>query len=100
MINLLLCLFFFNLNVCNKSELYIQKINYNISNNKYQIDQPLNCSKNLTKKNAIFGIIQKFPLQTILPFFKSWLKAGFENCEMIMFVRYVTQETIINFIFT
>ena len=30
----------------------------------------------------------------ILPFFKSWIKANYENCDMVMFVRDITQETI------
>ena len=97
MINLLIFLFIFKLNVCNKSELYFQKENINISNVDGRNDTTSNISKNLTKKNVILGIIQNFPLQKILPFFKSWLKAGFENCEMIMFVRYVTPE-IINYL--
>ena len=94
MINLFIFLLLFKLNVCNKSELYIQKINNNITNDSARFDQHLNCSKNLTKKNVILGIIQKFKLYRILPFFKSWLKADFQNCEMIMFVRNVSQVTV------
>lgn len=39
------------------------------------------------KKNVILGIIQKYSLNKILPFFKSFIKANFHNCDVVMFVR-------------
>ena len=39
------------------------------------------------KKNVILGIIQKYSLNQILPFFKSFIKANFHNCDVVIFVR-------------
>ena len=49
------------------------------------------------KKNLILGIIQKYSLNNILPFFKSFLYANFTNCDVVMFVRNVSK-TIIKYL--
>ena len=52
----------------------------------------LNSTQSLNnKKNVILGIIQKYSIDDILPFFKSLLKAQFHNCDIVMFVRNVSQ---------
>ena len=54
-----------------------------------------NFSKNdYKKKNIILGIIENYSLNIILPFFKSFLKSNFENCDIVMFIRNVPQKTI------
>lgn len=56
-----------------------------------------NYTQNNKKKNAILGIIEKYPLSVVLPFFKSLIFANLNNCDIIMFVRYVSQ-TLINYL--
>ena len=60
----------------------------------------LNIQSNLTtnnKKNVILGIIQRYSIDTILPFFKSFIKANFRNCDIVIFVRNVPK-IIINYL--
>ena len=52
---------------------------------------------NHKKKNLIFSIIEKYSLKEILPFFESLIKANFENCDVVMFVRKVSL-TLINYL--
>ena len=47
-----------------------------------------------TKKNVILGIIQHYSLYKIMPFFKSLSLANFKNCDIVIFVRNVSEETI------
>lgn len=46
------------------------------------------------KKNVILGIIQRFSLYQILPFFKSYIHANFTNCDVVMFVRDISEMII------
>ena len=50
--------------------------------------------RKINKKNAILGIIQNYSLIIILPFFKSLIRANLTNCDVIMFVRHVSQDLI------
>ena len=54
----------------------------------------LNIQTNYTannKKNVIVGVIENYYLNMILPFFKSFIKSNFHNCDVVIFVRYVPQ---------
>jgi hypothetical protein len=46
------------------------------------------------KKNLVIGAIVNYKWEVISPFFKSFEKVGFENCDCIMFVGRMSQETI------
>ena len=48
----------------------------------------------IKKKNIILSIIQKYSLGQIMPFFESLIKANFENCDVVMFVRKVSPNLI------
>ena len=48
-------------------------------------------NSNFTKKNLIFGIIDNYKLATVLPFFESLIKSNFQNCDIVVFVRYVNK---------
>ena len=49
---------------------------------------------NKSKKNLILGIIHHYSLIKILPFFKSLIYANITNCDIVMFVRKVSQNVI------
>ena len=42
------------------------------------------------EKNVILGIIQNLSFAQILPFFKSFIKANFHNCDIVIFIRSVS----------
>ena len=73
----------FKNNVLNES-----KINNNLSIfwniSRYSFNQ----------KNLILGVIEKYSLNYILPFFNSFIRADIKNTEIVMFVRYISQTTI------
>ena len=70
-------------------------MNINKTNINNDFDKPLDSSKNIqNKKNLIFGIISKFSLNRLFPFFKSWTKANLENCDMVIFLRYFSPKII------
>ena len=56
----------------------------------------VNPNNNLTiiKKNLIFGVILNLDWKAIAPFFISFQKAHFNNCDCAMFVKNLSQETI------
>ena len=96
MINLLIIIFL-EFNNCNKNELFPKRFNNNIKNDN-NFNQSLNLNKdNYKKKNLILGLIENYSFNTILPFFKSLIKANFDNCDIVMFVRYVSPK-IINYL--
>ena len=49
---------------------------------------------NISKKNLIIAVVEKYSLDTILPFFKSLIHANFYNCDVVIFVRKVSKVTI------
>ena len=79
-------------NVCKKNLNILNKGNKNkIINSSFEYNF---LDNNNIKKNAILGIIQKYSINKILPFFKSMIKANFTNCDVVMFVRYVPKNVI------
>ena len=50
--------------------------------------------RSVNKRNVILGIIEKYSVNHILLFFKSFLRANFDNCDMVIFVRNVSQTLI------
>ena len=95
LINIIIFFLLFNSYLNNQEINNITK-NYNLNNSKNVIDPILesNTSK-INKKNAILGIIQNYSLKIILPFFKSLIRTNLTNCDIIMFVRYVSPDLII-----
>ena len=74
------------------------KVNFEvISQNKSKIFLQ-NSISNTRKypKNIIVGIISKYRWETVLPFFKSINEANFINCDVVMFVRDVSNNLIEN----
>ena len=51
-------------------------------------------SKQNNKKNLIVGAIYKYPWYKIRKYFVSLAKAGFENIDVVMFIKYLSEETI------
>ena len=98
MINIFIIILLFDFNFCNTTKLISEtpdqnqinktNINYNSFNNSKYIPK---------KKNLILGIIEKYSLNDILPFFKSFIMADFYNCDVVMFVRHVSEQ-IINYL--
>ena len=84
--------------ICNNysNEIYQFNNTYTqVIHNKNLSHQPTNQSKSLDKrKNLILGIIERHSLNTILPFFKSFIQANFKNCDVVMFVRNINNSTI------
>ena len=96
MICLFLLFFLLNQNLCNKTI-----VNRNISdvNNTVFDNALIYLNKTIInkRKNLIMGIIEKYTLEMVLPFFKSLIHSNFNNCETIMFVRNVS-EILINYL--
>jgi len=65
-------------------------------NNNSFLENILPITNNLTikKKNLILGVIKNYGWNIIYPFFISFKKAGFNNCECVMFIGQIEQETI------
>ena len=95
--NLIIYIFFLNLYLflANKNLIFkkyeIMKMNKHKEIDIYSLENEVN------KKNIIFGIIEKYSLNTVLPFFKSLIKSGFQNCDIIIFVRFVSK-ILINYL--
>ena len=93
MINIFIILLAFKLNICG-DKIFQNKSNDQNSNITL-INRNLYSYKNLNKnKNLILGIIETYSINTILPFFKSLIHANFQSCDIIMFVRNVSQMLI------
>lgn len=93
--NLFIYLFFLNIyidlsngnrnvikNEINKINLF-KRIGIHTSNN------PVN-----RKKNLILGVIEKYSLNKVLPFFKSLIHSNFQNYDIVIFVRNVGKKLI------
>ena len=85
--------FLFISSICQKdNHIQINKEDSIYSNESYY---PLNeININNSKKNVILGIIHHYSLIKILPFFKSLIHANITNCDIVMFVRKVSQNVI------
>ena len=80
------------LNNCNKNIHDINQIMDIQKNNKTAQIKYFNINKE--KKNVILSTIVKYPLVLILPFFKSLIRVNFKNCDIIMFIKDVSQSLI------
>ena len=68
----------------------------NIKTNFYSNDQ--NSTKRIfKKKNLLLSVIVKYSFEKILPFLKSLIKSGLENCDIVFFINQIS-ETTINFL--
>ena len=94
--NLFILFIILKLNTCNEG-VYSKKIN-NTNSDNILFNRTLYSNKNMSKnKNVILGIIEKFSLNIILPFFKSLINTNFQNCDIVIFVRNVSS-TLINYL--
>lgn len=50
--------------------------------------------QNILKKNLILSIIVGYSLDNILPFIKSIIRSNFQNCDIVIFVKNISQEVI------
>ena len=62
--------------------------------NAKHINNSFNKNLTITKKNVILGVILNYDWKIIAPFFISFKKARFNNCDCVMFVENLTQKTI------
>ena len=67
--------------------------NFVFENKNYSFNKILN-NLALKKKNLIVGVIKNYKWEVIAPFFTSFKKVGFNNCDCVIFVENITQETI------
>jgi hypothetical protein len=59
---------------------------------KYKANETEN--SNYKKKNLIIGAIRNYNWQIVAPFFRSYLNVGFKNCDCVMYVGNMLEETI------
>ena len=87
-------LIIFKFNIC-KNNPAKPNLNTTIYNNN--ISYP-NSISNINKypKNLIIGIISRYEWETVLPFFRSYTEANFYNCDVVIFVRQVSESLIKN----
>lgn len=91
----ILLIIFLVLNFCSNNEFFAQKLYDNNINKSNKFNLSSNFSGiDYKKKNIILGIIENYSLNIILPFFKSFQKSNFENCDIVMFIRNVSQKII------
>ena len=89
----LLNLFIF-LNIFIKSKANDFYYSSSVQNLKYTNSNILNAKTKLVKKNLLIGAFIKYEWQLIEPFFLSFISVGFENCECVMFVKKISENTI------
>ena len=86
---------FLNLNICNDN---LFKNIYNISNINTTFYKFFNSGEIYkTKRNVILAAIQAYSISNVLPFFNSLIKSNIQNCDIVIFVRDVSQ-TLINYL--
>lgn len=61
-------------------------------NNNSNLDS--NKNSNYNKKNLLIGTIEKYMWEDVALFFKSYMRAGFNNCDCVMFIRKMNSRTI------
>jgi len=66
----------------------------NLLNNIIQKFNPKSIIKKKTKKNLLIGAFKNYKWGVVSPFFKSFERAGFENCDCIMFFDNVPSDTL------
>ena len=59
---------------------------------KYKSNETEN--SNFQKKNLIIGVIKNYNWKVVAPFFRSYQNVGFENCDCVMYVTNMSEETI------
>jgi len=93
--NLFIFIFFINLNLYISND-YIKNENDSVVKLE-NIETHSENNKKIHKKNLIIGIIEKYTLNIVLPFFKSFIKSDFHNCDIVIFVRNVNK-ILINYL--
>jgi len=61
---------------------------------KYKSNENENENFNFVKKNLIIGAIKNYNWKVVAPFFRSYQNVGFENCDCVMYVTNISEETI------
>ena len=46
------------------------------------------------KKNLVIGVIERYSWITVKPFFISYIKANFKNCDCVIFYRNINDDTL------
>ena len=70
----------------NENQDIFETLNPNNSNPKRRLDA--------SKKNLIIGAVINYDWHSVRPFFKSFEAVGFENCDCVIFVGRISQNTI------
>ena len=71
------------------------KSNEIINSSKYKNNNlDINKKSNYNKKNLLIGAIEKYMWEDVALFFKSYMRAGFNNCDCVMFIRNMNSRTI------
>lgn len=94
MLKYLLIYIIFKFNLC-ENNLTKLNINTTIYNNNISHFNYIS-NINQYRKNLLVGIISRYSWETVLPFFKSFIKANFFNCDVVIFVRHVSESLIKN----
>ena len=71
------------------------KVNEIINSSNYYSDNILNKKVNTNmKKNLLIGTFKKYKWKVVAPFFESYNKSNFTNCDCVMFVDRVSKNTL------
>ena len=65
--------------------------------NNQKLSNPSNIENNysnIRKKNLIISVLVNYKWKIIAPFFRSYVKSGFHNCDCIIFVYNISKSTI------
>ena len=90
-------LFYFYLFCLNINIFCFKVFNNSQAKNKNESYKYFKSYNNTDKKNLIIGLIHNYTFDTILPFFESLIYANFQQCDIIMFVKNISQ-SIINYL--
>ncbi len=61
---------------------------------KYKSNENETENSSFVKKNLIIGTLKNYSWKTVAPFFRSFQKAGFENCDCVIYIANISEETI------
>ena len=93
MIKLLIIYLTFQFHLSNKQIVTFKKQSREKPKSKSTFNNVLYLTKN-SKKNLILGIITRYSLNMILPFFNSLIQANITNCDVVIFIKNVSESLV------
>ena len=80
-----------NSNISNINEKINSSSNFNENNSNSVLNTNTNTNK---KKNLLIGTFKNYKWHIVAPFFESYNKSNFTNCDCVMFVDHVSKHTL------